>query len=88
MRFLYNSLAVQNPPAGSQEPVRAPSPLDTSTLPKSEQARMGLHKSTRCLLLIYSSCSPLPFLFINNFSDSIFDDVLATLQSLTVQRDT
>lgn len=87
MCFLYNSLAVQNPP-GSQEPVRAPSPLDTSTLPKSEQARVGLHEPAQCLTRFTGLLTSLPFLFINNLSDSIFDDVLAVLQSLTAQRDT
>ena len=38
---LYNTLAVQKPPAGSPEPVRAPGLLDPSTLPESEPACVG-----------------------------------------------
>jgi len=40
----HNTLAVQKPPMGPPEPVRAPSPLDLSTLPKSEPARAGLQR--------------------------------------------
>ncbi|KAI0300723.1 hypothetical protein B0F90DRAFT_1722805 [Multifurca ochricompacta] len=39
---LYNTFAIQKPPAGSTEPVRAPGPLDPSTLPVTEPAREGL----------------------------------------------
>jgi len=39
---LYNTFAVQKPPAGSPEPVRAPGLLDPSTLPESEPDRVGL----------------------------------------------
>ncbi|KAH9953498.1 hypothetical protein BC827DRAFT_1159217 [Russula dissimulans] len=39
---LYNTLAVQKPPSSSSEPVRAPGPLDPSTLPETEPARVGL----------------------------------------------
>ena len=35
---LYNTLAVQKPPAGS-ESVHAPGPLDPTTLPETEPAR-------------------------------------------------
>jgi hypothetical protein len=35
---LYNILAVQKPPVGSTEPVRAPGPLHPTTLPETEPA--------------------------------------------------
>jgi len=39
---LYNTLAGQKHPGGPPEHVRAPDPLDPSTLPESEPARVGL----------------------------------------------
>src|SRR5260221_9566559 len=44
---LYNTLAVQKPPDRSPEPVRAPGPLDLSTLPESEPTCVGLQTSAR-----------------------------------------
>jgi hypothetical protein len=38
----YYTLVVQNPPAGTTEPVRAPDPLDLTTLPETEPAPTGL----------------------------------------------
>ncbi|KAI0287562.1 hypothetical protein BC826DRAFT_1043553 [Russula brevipes] len=38
----YNTLAVQKHPTGSTELVRAPGPLDPSTLPEIEPARARL----------------------------------------------
>ena len=39
---LYNTLADQKPPAGSTKSVRAPGPLDPTTLPETEPARARL----------------------------------------------
>jgi hypothetical protein len=39
---LYNTVAVQNPPTGSTEPVCVLCPLDPMTLPEAKPARTGL----------------------------------------------
>jgi len=52
---LYNTLAVQKPPAGSPKPVRAPGPFDPSTLPESGPAR-----DARCWLSRATCRSILP----------------------------
>ena len=46
---LYNTVAVQNPPTGSTEPVRVLCPLDPMTLPEAEPARTGL-QTVRAML--------------------------------------
>ena len=80
---LYNTLAVQKPLAGSTEPVRAPGPLDPSTLPETEPARAGL-RTVRAMLNAGwpALLAALSFLLTTNLSDSIFGDVLGALQTL------
>jgi hypothetical protein len=80
---LYNTLAVQKPPVGSTEPVRAPGPLDPTTLPETEPAQAGLR--TICTMLNAgwpALLAALSFLLTSNLSDSIFGDVLDALQTL------
>ncbi|KAH9961981.1 hypothetical protein BC827DRAFT_1383744 [Russula dissimulans] len=72
---LYNTLAVQKPPSGSSEPVRAPGRLDLPTLPEAEPARVGLQSVLATLLAALS-------LFTTTLSDPLFGDVLGTLQAL------
>ena len=61
---LHNTLTVPKPPAGSPEPVRAPGPLDPSTLPESETLRVRLQTlramftGPRCLPLSPSFSPP------------------------------
>ena len=80
---LYNTLAVQKPPAGSMESVRAPGPLDPTTLPETEPARAGL-RTVRAMLNAGwpALLAALSFLLTTNLSDSIFGDVLGALQTL------
>ena len=80
---LYNSLAVQKPPDGLPEPVRAPGPLDPSTLPESEPACVGV----RTMRAMVDSGWPallaaLSILLTTNLSDPLFDHVLGALQAL------
>ena len=82
---LYNTLGVKKPPAVSTEPVRAPGPLDPTTLPETEPSRAGL-RIVRAILntgwpALYATLS---FLLNTNLSDSIFDDVrvIGALQTL------
>ncbi|KAF8267460.1 hypothetical protein EI94DRAFT_1730637 [Lactarius quietus] len=80
---LYSSFAMQKPPAGSTEPVRAPGALDPSTLPDAEPARAGL--LTVCAMLNAgwpALLAALSFLLGTNLSDALFGDVLGALQSL------
>ena len=80
---LYNTLAVQKPPAGSTEPVRAPGPLDPNTLPETEPARAGLQTVRAMLNAGWPALlAALSFLLTTNLSDSIFGDVLGALQTL------
>ena len=80
---LYNTLAVQKPPAGSTEPVRAPGPLDPATLPETEPARAGLQTVRAMLNAGWPALlAALSFLLTTNLSDSIFGDVLGSLQTL------
>ena len=80
---LYNTLAVQKPPAGSTEPVRAPGPLDPTTLPETEPARAGLQTVRAMLTAGWPALlAALSFLLTTNLSDSIFGDVLGALQTL------
>ena len=80
---LYNTLAVQKPPAGSSEPVRAPGALDPSTLPESEPARVGL-QTVRAMVNAGwpAMLAALSFLLTTNLSDPLFGDVLGALQAL------
>ena len=80
---LYNTLAVQKPPARSSEPVRAPGPLDPSTLPESEPARVGL-QTVRAMVNAGwpAMLAALSFLLTTNLSDPLFGDVLGALQAL------
>jgi hypothetical protein len=80
---LYNTLAVQKPPTGSTEPVRAPGPLDPTTLPETEPARDGL-RTVRAMLNAGwpALLAALSFLLTTNLSDSLFGDVLGALQAL------
>ena len=79
---LYNTLTVQKPPAGSKS-VRAPGPLDPTTLPKTEPAQARL-RTVRVMLNAGwpALLAALSFLLTMNLSDSIFDDVLGALQML------
>ena len=43
---LYNSLAVQKPPAGSTEPLHTPGPIDPTTLPNRNRA--SPRRATNC----------------------------------------
>jgi len=80
---LYNTLAVQKRPAGSPEPVRAPGPLDPSTLPESEPARVGLQTVRAMLNAGWPALlAALSFLLTTNLSDPLFGDVLGALQAL------
>ena len=80
---LYNTLAVQKPPAGSTEPVRAPGPLDPTTLPETEPARVGLQTVRAMLNAGWPALlAALSFLLTTNLSDSLFGDVLGALQTL------
>jgi hypothetical protein len=72
-RGVYNTLAVQQSPAGSTESVRAPGPLDPTALRETEPARAGpqtvhamLNAGWPALLAAHS------FLLTTNLSDSIF----------------
>jgi hypothetical protein len=80
---LYNTLAVQKPPAGSTELVRAPGPLDPSMLPPTEPARIGL-LTVRAMLNAGwpAMLAALSFLLNTNLSDPLFGDVLGALQAL------
>jgi hypothetical protein len=80
---LYNTLVVQKPPAGSTEPVRAPGPVDPTTLPETEPARSGLRTVCAVLNAGWPALLPaLSFLLTTNLSDSIFGNVLGGLQTL------
>ena len=80
---LYNSLAVQKPPAGSAEPVRAPCLLDPSTLPESEPACVGLQTVHAMINAGWPALlAALSFLLTTNLSDPLFGDVLGALQAL------
>jgi len=80
---LYNNLAVQKPPAGSPEPVRAPGPLDPSTLPESEPACVGLQTVRAMVNAGWPALlAALSFLLTTNLSDPLFGDVLGALQAL------
>ncbi|KAI9452204.1 hypothetical protein F5148DRAFT_1237059 [Russula earlei] len=80
---LYNTLAVQKSPAGSAEPVRAPGPLDPSTLPATEPARVGLQTVRAMLNAGWPALlAALSFLLTTNLSDPLFGDVLGALQAL------
>jgi hypothetical protein len=80
---LYNTLAVQKPPAGSTESVRAPGPLDPTTLPEKEPARAGLQTVRAMLNAGWPALlAALSFLLTTNLSDPIFGDVLGALQML------
>ncbi len=74
---LYNALAVQKPPAGSTKRVRAPGPLDHTTLPETEPARVGL-QTVHGMLIAQAGLrfSPPSFSFTTNLFDPIFGDVL------------
>jgi hypothetical protein len=77
---LYNTLAVQKPPAVSTEPVGAPAgPLDPSTLPETEPAFAGLRTVRAGWPALLAAPS---FLLTSNLSDPIFGDVLDALQML------
>jgi hypothetical protein len=80
---LYNTLAVQKPPVGSTEPVRAPGPLDPTTHPETEPALAGL-RTVRVMLNAGwpAHLAALSFLLTSNLSDPIFGDVLDALQTL------
>jgi hypothetical protein len=71
---LDNTLAVQNSPAGSTEPVRAP-----AGLPETQPARTGL-RTARARLSCAFSGPYLPPYCTTNLSDSIIRDVLGALQ--------
>ena len=78
---LYITLAVQKPPA--TESIRAPGPLNPTTLPETEPTQAGLQ--TVCAMLNPrwpALLVALSFLLTTNLSDSIFDDVLGALQTL------
>ena len=78
---LYITLAVQKPPA--TESIRAPGPLNPTTLPETEPTQAGLQ--TVCAMLNPrwpALLAALSFLLTTNLSDSIFDDVLGALQTL------
>lgn len=80
---LYNTLAVQKPPAGSAELVRAPGPLDPMTLPETEPARAGLETVRAMLNAGWPALlAALSFLLTTNLSDPLFGDVLGALQTL------
>jgi hypothetical protein len=64
---LYNTIAVQKPPAASTEPVRAPGPLDVARNRASPRAMLNAGWPT---LL-----AALTFLLTPKLSDSIFGDV-------------
>jgi len=74
---LYNTLAVQKPPAGSPEPVRAPGPFDPSTLPETGPARVG-PQTVRAML--DAGCpallAALSFLLTTRLSDPLVGDVV------------
>ena len=59
---LYNTLAVPETLAGSPEPVRAPGPLDPSTLPESEPARVGLQTGRAMINAGWPALARLSFL--------------------------
>ena len=78
---LYNSLAVQNPPVGSPEPVRTPGQLDPSMLPESEPARVGLQTVRAMVSAVWPALfATFSFLLTTNLSDPLFGDVLGALQ--------
>ncbi|KAF8500785.1 hypothetical protein F5888DRAFT_1793216 [Russula emetica] len=81
----YNTLAVQKPPAGSSEPVRASGPLNPTTLPEAEPARARL-RTVRAMLNAGwpALLADLSFLLTTKISDSIFGDVLGALQTLAL----
>jgi hypothetical protein len=80
---LYNTLAAQKPPAGSTEPMRAPGPLDPSTLPSTETARTGLLTVREMLNAGWPALlAALSFLLNTNLSDPLFGDLLGALQAL------
>jgi len=76
----HSTLAVQKPPIGSPEPVRAPGPLDPSTLPDSEPGGAGLQRVRAMLNTAWPAFS---FLLIADLSRALFDGVLGALQTLT-----
>jgi hypothetical protein len=77
---LYNTLAVQKPPAVSTEPVGAPAgPLDHTTLPETKPALAGLRTVRAGWPALLAALS---FLLTSNLSDPIFGDVLDALQTL------
>lgn len=80
---LYHTLAVQKPPAGSTETVRAPGPLDPTTLPETEPARAGLQTVRAMLNAGWPALlAALSFLLTTNLSDPLFGDILGALQTL------
>ncbi|KAH9955063.1 hypothetical protein BC827DRAFT_1271999 [Russula dissimulans] len=79
---LYNTLAVQKPPSGSSEPVRARGPLDPSTLPETEPARVGLQSVRAMLNAGWSALLAALSFFTTTLSDLLFGDVLGALQAL------
>ena len=64
----HDTSAVQKPPMGSPEPVRAPGPLGPSTLPESEPARAGLQ---RVRAMLNAGWPALSFLLIANLSEAL-----------------
>ena len=79
----HNTLAVQKPPMGSPEPVRAPGPLNRSTLPESEPARGGLQTVRAMLNAVWPVLlATLSFLLTTNLSDALFGGALGALRTL------
>ena len=77
----HKTLAVQKPPVGSPEPVRALGPLDPSTHPESEPTRAGMLMVRAMLNAGWPTLlAALSFLFITNLFDALF--VLGALRTL------
>jgi hypothetical protein len=82
---LYNGLAVQKPPAGSTEPLRAPGPIDPTALPNRNRA--SPRRATNCTRdaegrQARASYAPL---LTTNFSDFVFGDLRP--YDLSISRD-
>jgi hypothetical protein len=81
MRFPYTT-PVQKHPTGSTELVRAPGPLDPSTLPETEPAQAGLETVRAMLNAGWPALLAALSFLVTNFFDPFFGDALGALQAL------